>query len=73
MPGRLEVDLVAPIPVGVFVRLQAGIERREGDRLVTWASAGPADEEEEPLAKAHRVFVRALLPPGRSEGENGDG
>jgi acyl-coenzyme A thioesterase PaaI-like protein len=73
MTGRLEVDLVAPIPVGVFVRLEAGIERREGDRLVAWASAGLAHEEAEPLAKARGVLVRALLPPGRSEGENLDG
>jgi acyl-coenzyme A thioesterase PaaI-like protein len=73
MTGRLEVDLLAPTPVGTFVRLEAGIERREGDRLVAWATAGLADEETEPLAKARGVFVRAVLSPGRSEGENVDG
>jgi acyl-coenzyme A thioesterase PaaI-like protein len=54
--GRLEVDLVAPAPVGAFVRVSAALER-EGERTVE-LSANAAGEDGGRLAAARGTFVR---------------
>src|ERR671915_329757 len=54
--GRLEVDLVAPVPVGTFVRVSASLER-EGERTVE-LSAHAVGEDGRPLAAAKGTFVR---------------
>jgi acyl-coenzyme A thioesterase PaaI-like protein len=54
LTGDLQVDLLAPAPVGTFVELEADIERAEGRRLILTASAsGP----EGPVANARATFV----------------
>jgi uncharacterized protein (TIGR00369 family) len=54
--GRLEVDLVAPAPVGTFVRVSARLEE-EGDRTLQLA-AEATGEDGERLAAARGTFVR---------------
>jgi uncharacterized protein (TIGR00369 family) len=54
--GRLEVDLVAPAPVGTFVRVSARLEE-EGERTVALA-AQATGEDGERLAAAKGTFVR---------------
>jgi acyl-coenzyme A thioesterase PaaI-like protein len=58
--GRLEVDLVAPAPVGTFVRVSASLER-EGERTVE-LSAQALGEDGRPLAAAKGTFVRVRSP-----------
>jgi acyl-coenzyme A thioesterase PaaI-like protein len=58
--GRLEVDLVAPAPVGTFVRVSARLES-EGERTLE-LSAEAAAEDGRPLAAAKGTFVRVRTP-----------
>jgi acyl-coenzyme A thioesterase PaaI-like protein len=54
LTGELEVELLAPAPVGTFVEVEADVERAEGRRFTLTASAsGP----EGPLANARGTFV----------------
>jgi acyl-coenzyme A thioesterase PaaI-like protein len=57
---RLEVDLLAPAPVGTFVRVEAELEESEGRTLRLRATA--SDEDGRELAVARGVFVRAERP-----------
>jgi len=54
--GRLEIDLVAPVPVGTFVRVSARLEG-EGERTLRLA-AEAAGEDGRRLAAARGTFVR---------------
>jgi acyl-coenzyme A thioesterase PaaI-like protein len=54
--GRLEVDLVAPAPVGTFVRVSARLEE-DGERTVALA-AEATGEDGRRLAAAKGTFVR---------------
>jgi acyl-coenzyme A thioesterase PaaI-like protein len=56
LTGRLEVELVAPAPVGTFVQVEAALEEAEGRKLRLRASARGEDGGE--LAVARGVFVR---------------
>jgi acyl-coenzyme A thioesterase PaaI-like protein len=58
--GRLEVDLVAPVPVGTFVRVSARLvsERERALEL----SADAAAEDGRRLAAARGTFVRVRSP-----------
>jgi acyl-coenzyme A thioesterase PaaI-like protein len=56
MTGRLEIDLVAPAPVGTFVRVRARLEE-EGERRLGLA-AEAAGEDGRRLAAASGTFVR---------------
>jgi acyl-coenzyme A thioesterase PaaI-like protein len=58
--GRLEVDLVAPAPVGTFVRVSASLDR-EVERTVE-LSAQAVGEDGRPLAAANGTFVRVRPP-----------
>jgi acyl-coenzyme A thioesterase PaaI-like protein len=55
LTGRLEVDLLAPAPVGSFVLVSADVERVEGRRV--YASAAAQDEAGTALGKARGTFV----------------
>jgi acyl-coenzyme A thioesterase PaaI-like protein len=57
---RLEVDLLAPAPVGTFVRVEAELEESERRTLRLRATA--SDENGRELAVARGVFVRAERP-----------
>jgi acyl-coenzyme A thioesterase PaaI-like protein len=50
------VDLLAPAPVGTFVRVSARVEEWRDRRLVL--SAVASDEEGRTLARAAGTFVR---------------
>ena len=52
---RLEVDLLAPAPVGAFVDVRAELEADEGRCLVLAAGASVEGRE---VARAHGTFVR---------------
>jgi acyl-coenzyme A thioesterase PaaI-like protein len=54
--ARLEVDLLAPAPVGAFVRVSARISESRGRKVRL--SAVAIDDEGEPLARATGTFVR---------------
>jgi acyl-coenzyme A thioesterase PaaI-like protein len=54
--GRLEVELIAPAPVGTFVQVSARLEE-EGERTVALA-AEATGEDGERLAAARGTFVR---------------
>jgi uncharacterized protein (TIGR00369 family) len=54
---RLEVDFLEPAPVGTFVRVEARIERREGRKAFTTASARTVGEGRTTLAAARGVFI----------------
>jgi acyl-coenzyme A thioesterase PaaI-like protein len=56
LTGRLEIDLVAPAPVGAFVRLSARREE-EGERTLTLV-AEAAREDGKRLATGRGTFVR---------------
>ncbi|HEV2874314.1 MAG TPA: PaaI family thioesterase [Thermoleophilaceae bacterium] len=58
--GRLEIDLVAPVPVGTFVRVAARLEG-EGERTLE-LSAEAAGEDGRRLAAAKGTFVRVRSP-----------
>jgi hypothetical protein len=53
---RLEVELLAPAPVGTFLRVDAAIERREGGRLWLTASARTVGEQTHTVATARGEF-----------------
>ena len=57
---RLEVDLLAPAPVGAFVRVEAELEESDARSLRLRASA--AGENGRELAVARAVFVRSERP-----------
>jgi acyl-coenzyme A thioesterase PaaI-like protein len=57
---RLEVDLLAPAPVGTFVHVAAKLEEPKGRTLRLRASASSEDGRE--LAVARGVFVRREGP-----------
>jgi acyl-coenzyme A thioesterase PaaI-like protein len=61
--ARLELDVHAQVPVGVFVRLTAEVERGEGEKMWVRAAAFPDEDGAPPLAEAHAVLV-AATPPG---------
>jgi acyl-coenzyme A thioesterase PaaI-like protein len=54
--GRLEVDLLAPAPVGTFVRVSARLES-DGERMLE-LGAEAAGEDGRRLAAAKGTFVR---------------
>jgi uncharacterized protein (TIGR00369 family) len=55
LTGRLEVDLLAPVPVGTFVEVSADVSSVEGRRILAEASA--QDEAGTALGKARGTFV----------------
>jgi acyl-coenzyme A thioesterase PaaI-like protein len=56
LTARLEVDLVAPAPVGSYVEVAAQIVERVGRQLVLTATAG---NEEGVIASARGTFVES--------------
>ncbi|MBA3421147.1 MAG: PaaI family thioesterase [Thermoleophilaceae bacterium] len=64
--GRLEVDYVAPAPVGTFVRVDARVERREERRLEVGAEARGVGGERMLIAKASARFDRIDGNPGEA-------
>jgi acyl-coenzyme A thioesterase PaaI-like protein len=56
MTGHLEIDLLAPAPVGTFVTVGAVLDGADGRKLRL--SARATGEDGEPLAKASGTFVR---------------
>jgi acyl-coenzyme A thioesterase PaaI-like protein len=56
LTGRLEIDLVAPAPVGTFVRVSARLED-EGERTLRLAAEAAAEDGGR-LAAATGTFVR---------------
>lgn len=59
LTARLEVDLLAPAPVGSYVEVRAAVEESAGRRLVLSAAASGDDG---PLASARGTFVRPATP-----------
>ena len=55
LTGRLEIDLLAPVPVGAFVDVHAELEAEEGRRLLLAAGASVDGSE---VARARGKFVR---------------
>jgi acyl-coenzyme A thioesterase PaaI-like protein len=55
--ARLEVDLLAPAPVGSFVRLRASVEREEPGKRWVVAEAFGEQEHGPPLARATALLV----------------
>ena len=55
---RLEVDYLAPAPVGTFVRVDARVERRERQLLEVSAEARGVGGERTLMAQARARFVR---------------
>jgi acyl-coenzyme A thioesterase PaaI-like protein len=60
LTGRLEIDLIAPAPVGAFVKLSARLED-EGEQTLALA-AEAAGEDGARLASARGTFVRVRTP-----------
>ena len=60
MTGRLELDLLAPAPVGAFVSVRAELVESHERKLVLRAEAAV---EGEPVARARGVFVKAQSTP----------
>ena len=60
MTGRLELDLLAPAPVGAFVSVRAELVESHERKLVLRAEAAVEDE---PVARARGVFVKAQSTP----------
>ena len=56
MTGRLEVDLLAPAPVGAFISVRAGLLESGERKLILNAEAALNGE---PVARARGVFVRS--------------
>jgi acyl-coenzyme A thioesterase PaaI-like protein len=56
--GRLEVDLLAPAPVGTFVHVTALVESEDGRRLELSAEAAAEEDAGKPLARGRGVFVK---------------
>jgi acyl-coenzyme A thioesterase PaaI-like protein len=61
---RLEVDLLAPAPVGTFVSVEAELEE-SGDRALRLRASASSDDGRK-LAQARGVFVRAGPPSSRA-------
>jgi predicted thioesterase len=57
--GRLEVDLLAPAPVGAFVQVSARLES-EGERTLELSAEAAGDGGR--LAAARGTFVRVRSP-----------
>lgn len=57
LTARLDVELLAPAPIGAFVEVQAAIEEEQGRKLLLSAEAKAADGGET-LARARGTFVR---------------
>jgi acyl-coenzyme A thioesterase PaaI-like protein len=55
LTGRLEIDLLAPVPVGAFVDLRAGRVGADGRRLTLESSAAIEGRD---VARARGTFVR---------------
>ena len=55
LTGRLEIDLLAPAPVGTFVAVRARVVET-GDRIVRESAIASGDEDA-PLARATGLFV----------------
>jgi hypothetical protein len=55
--GRLEVELLAPAPVGAFVDLTADVESTEGRKVTLVATA--SGEDGRPLARGRSVFLES--------------
>ncbi|MBN1528054.1 MAG: PaaI family thioesterase [Thermoleophilaceae bacterium] len=55
LTGRLEIDLLAPAPVGAFVKLSARRAGAEGRRMTLEAGASVEGED---VARARGTFVR---------------
>jgi uncharacterized protein (TIGR00369 family) len=55
LTGRLELDLLAPAPVGTFVEVSADVLEVSGRRIL--ASAAASDEAGTALGKARGTFV----------------
>lgn len=55
LTGRLEVDLLAPAPVGSYVGVEADVEEA-GERKLVLVARATGDEG--PVASARGVFVR---------------
>jgi acyl-coenzyme A thioesterase PaaI-like protein len=53
---KLEVDLLSPAPVGVFLKVEAQIESRDGGK--TWV-VGSVRDEERLVAQGRALFVAA--------------
>jgi acyl-coenzyme A thioesterase PaaI-like protein len=53
---RLEVDLLAPAPVGVFLQLEAKIESRDGAK--TWV-VGSVRDEDRLVAQGRALFIES--------------
>jgi acyl-coenzyme A thioesterase PaaI-like protein len=53
--GRIEVDFLAPAPVGTFVTVRARVVETVGRRVTLEADAAL---EEEPVARARATFVQ---------------
>jgi acyl-coenzyme A thioesterase PaaI-like protein len=53
---KLEVDLLSPAPVGVFLQVEAQIESRDGGK--TWV-VGSVRDEERLVAQGRALFVAA--------------
>jgi uncharacterized protein (TIGR00369 family) len=56
MTGRLEIDLLAPAPVGTFVTVGARVESTEGQKVQLTAEA--SGEGGKRIAAARGTFVR---------------
>jgi acyl-coenzyme A thioesterase PaaI-like protein len=56
--ARLEVDFLAPAPLGAFVRLRAHVESEEGRRVSVEARAFGAEENAPELARARALLIR---------------
>jgi acyl-coenzyme A thioesterase PaaI-like protein len=54
---RLELELLAPAPVGTFLRVEAELERRDGERLWLRASARTVGDEAREVANAVGEFL----------------
>jgi acyl-coenzyme A thioesterase PaaI-like protein len=55
LTGRLEIDLLAPAPVGAFVDVRAALAGQEGRRLTLESSAAVEGSD---VARARGTFVR---------------
>ena len=66
-PRGLAADLLGPVPVGAFIRIEAAIDRREGDRLDARAVARPVGADGRAVAEARAMFVSpgGEPPPAR--------
>ncbi len=62
---RLEVDYLAPAPVGTFVRVDARVERREGRRIEVSGEARGVSGEGLVMAEGRARFVRIDGDPGQ--------